>query len=1418
MSRNIVSESQPNKTQRKKRNADEKLCRAMVNSIMDYAIIITDPNGIIISLNKGAELILGYRDEEVSGKSIEIFYPQETLVADSPAMNLQEALVNNNYQVKGWRIKKDGSRFLANIHYTALYDEKRKLLGYTKIIYEIAEHSEVQLSGKIKHNPVESNISFRKLIENSYSGISLLDKDFKVIYRSPSAENVGGWTADEIKKGGTGKFIHPADRDKVQEIFKTALQSPTVPISCTFRSKHIDGSYIWMDCVFTNFLDEPNVNAVVCNFINVTDRKEAELMLKQTVQELSAFKYALDESAIVAITDQKGIIKHVNEKFCKISKYSREELIGQDHQIINSGFHSKSFIKSLWTTIAKGKIWKGEIRNKAKDGTIYWVDTTIVPFLNPKGKPYQYIAIRSDITERKLAEEEIKRKSSQIENLLENINDGFIALDENLNYTYVNKKIGELLGIDQSELIGKYIWGVFPDSIGTKTYDAIQKTFKEHVPVINEDYYAPLNLWQENRVYPSGKGISMFIRDITGKKEEEHHLKLLESVITNTTDAIMITEAEPYEEPGPRILYINQAFLDLTGYTEAEVLGRSPRFLQGPKSDRQELSRLKDSMMEWKSCEISTINYKKNGEEFWMNFSISPVSDEHGDYTHWIAVERDITQRKNYETQKNLLAEIRTFFNEQVELNEILTKILIRLADYGNFIMAEAWMVSPDEKKINLISKYSSSERMEAFYNESAEVKSFVKGEGIPGVVWETGRLNFSPDITKNENFLRTSAAQIAGVKSTYGIPVCYGNQIIGVLLLGLPTLEKQENLYSTLFEDFNNHFGAEIKRKQLELELKHIFSFAPDIICITGVDTYFKKVNPAMIDILEYTELELLNRPFINFVHPDDQERTMTQFYKVLNGEAAIYFECRFISRSGKVKWLAWTTTTPSEDGLIFCVAKDISEKRELENLLKKANTLARIGSWEIDLLKGTVFWSDITREIHQVDDDFAPTLESGLSFYKDGESRKFITQKIKDAIEKGMSWDVELEIITARGNVKWIRVIGEVEIADKKCVRIYGSFQDIDARKRAEMTVTEILEDRNTILESIGDAFFAVDKNWTVTYWNNMAEKVLGKQKQEMLNSNLWDIFSDAIDSESYKKYQEVVSTQTAMHFEDFYPPLQKWYEISAYPSGTGLAVYFKDITERKDADIRLKELNESLQIQTKQLATSNAELEQFAYVASHDLQEPLRMVSSFLTQIERKYENVLDEKGRRYINFAVDGAMRMRQIILDLLEFSKVGTLEDSAEDIDLNELINEILALYRKQIEESRAKVIFKKLPVLNFYKTPLRQVLINLISNSLKYRKEDTPLRIQISCTETDAQWQISVADNGIGIDPAYFDKIFIIFQRLHNRDAYSGVGMGLAISKKIIENLGGKIWVESSENNGSTFYFTIIKHPEYEKD
>ena len=203
---------------------------------------------------------------------------------------------------------------------------------------------------------------------------------------------------------------------------------------------------------------------------------------------------------------------------------------------------------------------------------------------------------------------------------------------------------------------------------------------------------------------------------------------------------------------------------------------------------------------------------------------------------------------------------------------------------------------------------------------------------------------------------------------------------------------------------------------------------------------------------------------------------------------------------------------------------------------------------------------------------------------------------------------------------------------------------------------------------------------------------------------------------------------------------------------------------------------------------------------------------MITSFLTLLQSKYGVSFDDKAATYIDFAVDGAKRMRQLILDLLEYSRVGKTDETIAFLDLNNLVEEIKILYRQKIEELNAQVIvIGSFPQIKCHKSPLFQLFQNLISNALKYSRTDVAPLVKIQAKSVDNFWQFVVEDNGIGIDEEYFEKIFVIFQRLHNKDEYSGTGLGLAVTKKIIDSLNGKIWLESTPNVGTKFYFTIPK-------
>jgi signal transduction histidine kinase len=237
-------------------------------------------------------------------------------------------------------------------------------------------------------------------------------------------------------------------------------------------------------------------------------------------------------------------------------------------------------------------------------------------------------------------------------------------------------------------------------------------------------------------------------------------------------------------------------------------------------------------------------------------------------------------------------------------------------------------------------------------------------------------------------------------------------------------------------------------------------------------------------------------------------------------------------------------------------------------------------------------------------------------------------------------------------------------------------------------------------------------------------------------------------------------------------------------------------------------LQEAHDQLDDQARDLARSNAELEQFAYVASHDLQEPLRKVASFCQLLEQRYKGQLDERADQYIEFAVDGAKRMQQLINDLLAFSRVGRVGDTPQPVDLGETARRALANLDATVVDSRAQVDIGPLPTVRGESSLLTALFQNLISNALKFHGEDAP-EIRIGAEHDGTEWLFTCTDNGIGIDPEYAERVFVIFQRLHAKDEYAGTGIGLAMCRKIVEHHGGRIWLDPDAGSGTTFRFTL---------
>ena len=259
----------------------------------------------------------------------------------------------------------------------------------------------------------------------------------------------------------------------------------------------------------------------------------------------------------------------------------------------------------------------------------------------------------------------------------------------------------------------------------------------------------------------------------------------------------------------------------------------------------------------------------------------------------------------------------------------------------------------------------------------------------------------------------------------------------------------------------------------------------------------------------------------------------------------------------------------------------------------------------------------------------------------------------------------------------------------------------------------------------------------------------------------------------------------------------------------AATGIFLAFAFIVSSlRKTRIRLEATIEGLERTTEDLARSNQELEQFAYVASHDLQEPLRTIAGFVDLLRLKYKSRLDEEAEKFIGFVIDGTKRMQSLITDLLAYARLGTKAKPFEPVECQKLLAEVQESLLAAVQESQATITHEALPTVQGDRTQLRLLFQNLIGNAIKFRGPEK-LLVSISAQWKEPFWEFRVADNGIGIDPQHFDRIFVIFQRLHTREEYPGTGIGLAICKKIVERHGGRIWVESKVGGGSTFCFTL---------
>lgn len=370
-------------------------------------------------------------------------------------------------------------------------------------------------------------------------------------------------------------------------------------------------------------------------------------------------------------------------------------------------------------------------------------------------------------------------------------------------------------------------------------------------------------------------------------------------------------------------------------------------------------------------------------------------------------------------------------------------------------------------------------------------------------------------------------------------------------------------------------------------------------------------------------------------------------------------------------------------------------------------------------------------------------------------------------------------------------------------------GLLTDITERKNMEDKLREREEFYHTIIESSNDMIWILDTEGNFLFFNKRTENITGYKLDDWKGKNfsllvikkdipkITDIFHNTLNGQ-YNQYDTTIKSKSGKNIivSVNTAPIYSKEKI------IGTMSFGRDITENKKAEKKIKKT-------TEELSRSNKELEQFVYIASHDLQEPLRSISGFTELLSHRYKNKLDPDTDEFIDYIISGTKRMQQMINDLLALSQVGTRGKEFKQTNVTDILNDVLKNLHSMIERNNAIIKIDEMPIISADSSQLTQLFQNLIDNAIKFHKKDIIPQVHISIKQEEDEWIFSIQDNGTGIYHKNFGKLFVAFQRLHSREEYPGTGIGLAVCKKIVERHGGKIWIESKLGEGSIFYFSI---------
>jgi PAS domain S-box-containing protein len=590
--------------------------------------------------------------------------------------------------------------------------------------------------------------------------------------------------------------------------------------------------------------------------------------------------------------------------------------------------------------------------------------------------------------------------------------------------------------------------------------------------------------------------------------------------------------------------------------------------------------------------------------------------------------------------------------------------------------------------------------------------------------------------------------------------------------------------------------------------------------------------VNVGVERLAGYPASECLAMPNypLPIIHEADRQLVAQHLAAARQGDFATDVEFRIVCRNGAVKWTAASYQPIFADDETFMGSRwsihDISDRKRAEQRLRESEIRFRsVSQSAVDAVVSTnsrgqvVSWNGGATRMF----GFAEQEILGRNV------ELLVPERLRSAHRQGMARFAETgetHILGEPTEFTALRRDGlefPIELALSKWDMDGKPFftaiiRDITERKQAETELRRSEETLRSVIETSLDCIVTIDGDGHLVEFNPAAEATFGYRRDAVIGKELAELIVPPRYREAHRaglrRYLETGEGAalnrrlelTAIREDGTELPVELAITVVPTQGRPLFTGYLRDITARKEAERQLAE-------RTADLERSNAELQQFAYVASHDLQEPLRMITSYLGLLKKRFAGQITPDADEFIGFAVDGATRMQRLIKDLLEYSRVGTRGKEFQATDLERVLDEALANLKTRIDETGATVTRDPMPNLEVDDSQMMRLFQNLVGNALKYRDPDVAPQVHVGAARGGDGWVFSVRDNGIGIEAKHFDRIFMVFQRLHGRKDFEGTGIGLAVCKKIVERHGGRIWVESEPDKGATFLFRLPHHP-----